>query len=157
MNTTLKLLAAGCIAGLVLGATALLAAGEAGGLQQTGHAPSTNDVLVWDNITKSTNVVADATDAGFVFNFTNLTSGKIVITDVQTSCGCTTVEIPRLPWTIVSGTNGQIAVSVNLSGEEGTIMKTVYVDTDKGAEMLTVNVTTLPATNQPSSKTQSTH
>ena len=152
MNTKVKLLAAGYIAGLVLAATALLSAGEAGGLQQTSHAPSTNDFLVWDNIAKTTNVVADATDASFVFNFTNLTSGKIVITDVQTSCGCTTVEIPNLPWTIVSGTNGQIAVSVNITGEGGDISKTVFVDTDKGTETLTVNVTMLPATNQPVSQ-----
>ena len=68
----------------------------------------------------------------------------MIITDVQTSCGCTKVKIPKLPWTIVPGTNGLIAVSVNLAGESSSVLRTVDVVTDKGTRVLTVKAEKLP-------------
>ena len=37
--------------------------------------------------------------------------------DVHPSCGCTTAELPPVPWTIPPGTNGQIKLTVNLQGK----------------------------------------
>ena len=78
-----------------------------------------------------------------------MTSAKIIINDVFTSCGCTTVEIPVLPWTVVPGTNYQIAVSVNLADEENSISKTVDVVTDQGTDVLTAEVTILAVAKLP--------
>jgi mono/diheme cytochrome c family protein len=101
-------------------------------------------VLAWDGTTKETNAAADADSAHFVFGFTNVSSGNVVILNVHPSCGCTTAELPPLPWTIPAGTNSQIGVTVNLEGKSGMLYKTVAVSTDKGSRQLTVKITILP-------------
>lgn len=76
---------------------------------------------------------------------TNAVPVPVVITTVHPSCGCTTAQLPPLPWTVAPGTNGQIGVTVNLAGKFGTIVKTVHVVTDQGSRDLIVQITILPA------------
>jgi mono/diheme cytochrome c family protein len=103
---------------------------------------STN--LVWDSLTKSTNLLAGGNESHFLFNFTNVSHHAIGILSVRTSCGCTTAQLPPLPWTIAPGTNGSIAVTVAFTAESGTLLKTVTVDTDRGSELLTASTTIIP-------------
>jgi mono/diheme cytochrome c family protein len=70
--------------------------------------------------------------------------GNVVILNVHTSCGCTTAQLPPLPWTISAGTNSQIGVSVNFAGKSGTLLKTVTVTSDKGTQTLMVKINILP-------------
>jgi len=102
------------------------------------------DLLVWDSPRKTTNAAANADAAHFVFSFTNVSPDNVVIMNVHPSCGCTTAQLPPLPWTIPPGTNGEIGVTVNLEGKNGTLFKTVTVSTDKGSTNLVVVVTILP-------------
>jgi mono/diheme cytochrome c family protein len=108
-------------------------------------APNT---LAWDSISKETNVTADVSNAHFVFNFTNISAGNVVILNVRASCGCTTMQLPPLPWIIPAGTNGQIGAIVNFAGKSGPLLKTVTVTSDKGflTLMLKINIqpTVLP-------------
>lgn len=101
-------------------------------------------VLAWDGESKETNVNANAAVAGFVFNFTNVSSSPIVILNVHPSCGCTTAKLPPLPWTLASGTNGQMMATVNLAGKSGTLYKSLNVYTDKGFKTLQLKITILP-------------
>jgi mono/diheme cytochrome c family protein len=112
----------------------------------TSHSsePLGNGVLAWDNTMKETNAPADASNANFVFSFTNVSPGNVVILNVRTSCGCTTAQLPPLPWTLPAGTNGQIGVNVNFAGKSGTLLKTVTVTADKGAQTLMVKINILP-------------
>jgi len=112
----------------------------------TSHSsePLGNGVLAWDNTMKETNAPADASNANFVFSFTNVSPGNVVILNVRTSCGCTTAQLPPLPWTLPAGTNGQIGVNVNFAGKSGTLLKTVTVSADKGAQTLMVKINILP-------------
>ena len=112
----------------------------------TSHAsePLANGVLAWDNTMKETNAPADASNAYFVFSFTNVSPGNVVILNVHTSCGCTTAQLPPLPWTLPAGTNGQIGVTVNFAGKNGTLLKTVTVISDKGTQTLMVKINILP-------------
>jgi cytochrome c553 len=103
-----------------------------------------DNVLSWDSAQKATNVAADVENAHFVFNFTNVSPGNVTILNVHPSCGCTTAQLPALPWTIPSGTNYPIGVTVNLAGKNGTVYKTVNVSTDKGSRDLLVTITILP-------------
>jgi hypothetical protein len=103
-----------------------------------------DNVLAWDNVLKETNVAAEVEDAHFVFNFTNVSPGNVTILNVHPSCGCTTAQLPALPWTIPPGTNYPIGVTVNLLGKTGTIFKTVSVATDNGSRDLLVKITILP-------------
>ncbi len=116
----------------------------------TSHAsePLGNGVLVWDNTMKETNAPANASSAYFVFSFTNVSPGNVVILNVHTSCGCTTAQLPPLPWTLPAGTNSQIGVNVNFAGKSGTLLKTVTITSDKGTQTLMVKINILPPVTQ---------
>lgn len=101
-------------------------------------------ILVWDNLLESVDAAAGQAEAHFTFNFTNVSSDQVVIISVHPSCGCTTAQLPPLPWLVDAGTNGQIGITVNLAGKTGTIFKTVTVATDKGKLDLSVRITILP-------------
>jgi mono/diheme cytochrome c family protein len=112
----------------------------------TSHASEAlaTNTLVWDSTSKETNATADAGNAHFVFSFTNVSAGNVVILNVRTSCGCTTAQLPPLPWIIPAGTNGQIGAIVNFAGKSGTLLKTMTVTSDKGFQTLMLKITILP-------------
>ena len=112
----------------------------------TSHASEqmASGVLAWDNTMRETNAPADASSAYFIFSFTNVSPGNVVILNVRTSCGCTTAQLPPLPWTIPAATNSQIGVTVNFAGKTGTLFKTVTVTSDKGTQILMVKINILP-------------
>jgi mono/diheme cytochrome c family protein len=100
--------------------------------------PATN--VTWDAESKATNAVAGLDHAEFSFCFTNLSAAPLTVINVHTSCGCTTAQLPPLPWAVPAGTNGQIGVRVNLAGKSGTVTKTVTVGTDQGTKTLLVKI-----------------
>ena len=106
--------------------------------------PLPDGILAWDELSKSTDAAADQPQAHFVFSFTNVSPGNVVVLSVRPSCGCTTAELPPLPWTLAPGTNGQIRLTVNLQGRSGTLVKTVNVSTDKGSKTLMLRINILP-------------
>jgi mono/diheme cytochrome c family protein len=75
---------------------------------------------------------------------TNAVPFPVIISQVHPSCGCTTAQLPPLPWTLAPGTNGQIGVTVNLAGKFGTVVKTVHVATSEGSKDLIVQINILP-------------
>lgn len=102
-------------------------------------------VLAWDQLMQSVDAAADQAEAHFTFNFTNVSSGKVVIISVHPSCGCTTAELPPMPWMVEAGAHGQIPITVNIAGRPGSLSKTINVITEKGNMNLTVRVNILPA------------
>src|SRR5476651_2465478 len=68
--------------------------------------PMPDGVLAWDRLMESTNAAADQEQAHFTFSFTNVSSGNVAILNVHPSCGCTTAQLPPLPWIVAPGTNG---------------------------------------------------
>jgi mono/diheme cytochrome c family protein len=101
--------------------------------------------LVWDGKSKKVLLNIGEVEAHMVFNFTNTSPSNIVITAVSPSCGCTTVQLPVLPWTISAGSAGAIPVSVDVAGGSGTLSKSVRVTTDSGTTDLSIEVGILPA------------
>jgi hypothetical protein len=82
-----------------------------------------------------------------VFCFTNLSAISLTLINVHTSCGCTTAQLPPLPWTVPAGTNGQIGVRVNLAGKSGTVTKNVTVGKDQCTNPLLVKIVIEPGSN----------
>lgn len=72
----------------------------------------------------------------------SITSIPVTILNVHPSCGCTTAELPPVPWILPPGTNAIIRVNVNLAGKSGVVFKTVSVTTDQGKTdlMLRINI-----------------
>ena len=77
----------------------------------------------------------------FVFNLTNVSPDEIVIRHVQASCGCTTAQLPPMPWKIPAAGTGQIPVNMNLQGKSGVVAKSITLHTDKGLKALMVKGT----------------
>lgn len=68
----------------------------------------------------------------------------VAILNVHPSCGCTTAEVPPMPWLLPPGTNTTIRVNVNLAGKMGTVFKTVTVTTERGRTDLMLRINILP-------------
>jgi cytochrome c553 len=104
--------------------------------------PLPDGIFAWDELSRATDAAADQPQAHFTFSFTNISSGNVAIVNVHPSCGCTTAQLPTLPWIVAAGANGQIPITVNLAGKSGTLFKTVNVSTDKGSKtlMLRINI-----------------
>lgn len=79
-----------------------------------------------------------------VSSVTNVNAMPITILSVHPSCGCTTAELPPVPWTIAPGGTGQIKLAVNLAGKAGTVFKSVNVATDHGKKDLSLRINIAP-------------
>jgi mono/diheme cytochrome c family protein len=110
--------------------------------------PLPDGVLAWNSLAPGTNVPANSVQAHFLLSFTNISSGNVSISNVHPGCGCTTADLPPLPWTLPAGGSGQIPVTVNLSlnvtGDESTLLKPITIYTDKGFKQLLLRITILP-------------
>ena len=106
--------------------------------------PMPDGILAWDAVTKAVDAAADQAQAQFTFWFTNISSGKFAIVYVKPSCGCTTAQLPELPWMLAPGATGKIGLTVNLQGKNGTLTKTVTVATEKGSRVLMLRINILP-------------
>lgn len=77
--------------------------------------------------------IAHVTTNRVVATVTNSVSPvTIAILTVHPSCGCTTAEVPAMPWVLPPGTNSLLRVKVNLSGKSGILPKHVTITTDHG-------------------------
>ena len=108
-----------------------------------------SDFLAWDASQKEAVAAFGQMDVHFKFAVTNISKEVVTIFKVTTSCGCTTVHLPPMPWALAPGTNVELNVTLNLAGKMGLVFKTVTVSTDKGNKVLMVKGTVQPATNSP--------
>ena len=108
----------------------------------------TPEIIAWDSVDKSVTVNFGEPVAKFQFSLTNASATPVTVVAVTTSCGCTTAQVPPMPWVIAPGKDAAFAVNMNLAGKSGTIPKTVSFATDKGTKHLLVRTTInpLPAT-----------
>jgi mono/diheme cytochrome c family protein len=106
--------------------------------------PLPDGVIDWDGLIKATDATNGQDFARFTFSFTNACTNSITILNVHPSCGCTTAELPPVPWTIPAGSNGVMKVSVNLLGKAGTLFKSVNVTTDRGYKNLMLRINIAP-------------
>jgi mono/diheme cytochrome c family protein len=114
--------------------------------QSLGQLP--DGILAFDATTKEYTTKSGEMEAKFAFSVTNISSNEVVISGVQTSCGCTVAHL-TYPWKLQPSESGVIPLTMNLMGKFGVVFKSATVVTDKGQKMLTVKTTiTPPETNQ---------
>ena len=107
--------------------------------------PLPEGVLAFDATTKTVDTMEGTDFAKFTFSFTNVTANIVTILNVHPSCGCTTAEMPPVPWQLAPGTNGEMRLSVNLAGKSGILNKSVKFTTDKGQRDLWMRINLAPA------------
>jgi mono/diheme cytochrome c family protein len=108
------------------------------------NGPLSDGVIAWDSAAQATNAAADQDQAHFTFSFTNVSGGNVVILNVHPSCGCTTAQLPPVPWMIPPAASEQIPVTINIAGKTGTLIKSINISTDKGSKDLYLRITILP-------------
>lgn len=69
--------------------------------------------------------IPEGPKAVYEFQFINMGTVPLIITNAQASCGCTTPEYPKQP--ILPGKKGKIKVTYNTEGHPGNFIKSVYI------------------------------
>lgn len=97
--------------------------------------------LVWDAMSKSSQLPFMTNVTYFTFYVTNQSSASAAIYSNQTSCDCTAATtVEHLPWELKPGEGGELSVLVNVRGEYGLVTRSVIVYSDHGIQTLTVNM-----------------
>ena len=103
--------------------------------------PPVKPVLAWDAQTKEIKMDLGERTARVSFQLTNTSPVDAVVTLVKPSCGCTTAQLPPIPWTIAPGRDGKIEFAVDVAGKSGTLLKTVSVESTAGNVTLQISIT----------------
>jgi mono/diheme cytochrome c family protein len=111
--------------------------------------PLPDGVLAWNALMQTVEATNEQEFANFTFTLTNISRDGVTILNVHPSCGCTTAEVPPVPWHIPAGGNGEMAFKVNLEGKIGTLFKQVNVTTDKGYKNLMLRINIAPPPPMP--------
>jgi len=92
--------------------------------------------LRWDALDKLVEVPGGRTNHTVTFTCTNRSPTNIVINAIRTSCGCTEVRAPGLPWTLRPGASGRISFSTDLRGKYGRLFKSAAIESSAGTQRL---------------------
>lgn len=75
-----------------------------------------------------------------IFNFENTGDAPLIITNVQTTCGCTATNWEREP--ILPGTKSSIKVNFNSAGKTGRQNKVITIISNSVAPLNQIKITT---------------
>ena len=92
--------------------------------------------LKWDAESKEIQAESGANEVVVKYAFTNITDSEVEIKLVRPSCGCTTLDLPKLPWKIAPGSGGEIAAKIDLRRKRRILSKTITVDSSSGYQTL---------------------
>lgn len=77
-----------------------------------------------------------------VFNFTNTGTKPLVLSNVQTTCGCTATNWPREP--IMPNAEASITVNFNSAGKMGKQNKVVTIYSNAGQDRVKIVTNVMP-------------
>jgi hypothetical protein len=83
--------------------------------------------------------VAEDEKVSYIFTFLNRGTGRLVISSVTTSCGCTIPEYDTKP--IFPGASGNIEVLFDSSGKNGRQTKTITVKSNASKPVVLLKIT----------------
>lgn len=115
-----------------------------GGCSRQATEPEPGHPLVWDAMQKSAAPKFEDGVVRFEFHVTNTAKQPVVVYSVRASCGCTTVDAPRMPWTLAPGERGTVKAIVDFRGKEGEIAKDLLVSTVPGTQRLVMMIQVPP-------------
>jgi len=92
-------------------------------------AKSTNPKIVFEELTHDFGKVSQGIVIEYSFKFKNEGIGKLIVTSVSASCGCTGAVLDGKK-EFEKDETGEIKVTFNTQGREGVQMKTVNVTTN---------------------------
>ncbi len=92
----------------------------------SGNTRNGNNLLVFEDTVHDFGTIDEGSDGTWAFTFTNKGDVPVILSDVRSSCGCTTPEWPREP--IAAGEKGTIKVKYN-TAITGSFSKSISVYT----------------------------
>jgi hypothetical protein len=99
----------------------------------TSFAQATNTnapVIQFEEMGHDFGIIAEGPQYTHSFKFKNVGKAPLIVTNVNTPCGCTTPNFTREP--VMPGKTGEINVSYNSQGRIGVFNKTLSVQTNMG-------------------------
>lgn len=107
--------------------------------------PMPDGIMAFDSESEERTVTEGEPEANFKFVFTNISKKDVTITDVHTSCSCTTTDLPTSPWKIAPGKVGELPVVMDVEHEPpGTVSQSVTLITLQGTKELSVETIVKP-------------
>ncbi|HUR58186.1 MAG TPA: c-type cytochrome [Opitutaceae bacterium] len=100
--------------------------------------------LRWDAIEQTIVSPPGAQKVDFIFTVTNHSAQPVSLRAVHPSCGCTTFQLPLMPWTLAPRARFFLHGSVDLRHKTGLLSKTIGVESTVGLQTLTINVQISP-------------
>ena len=100
------------------------------------------DALTFDSLVHEFGSVPEGEQATHVFAFTNTGAAPLTLTEVQTSCGCTTPEYTTDA--VAPGESGSITVVYDSQGRPGPFTKRITVRAGDAAVALQIRGTVVP-------------
>lgn len=103
--------------------------------------PAGNNLLAklkWDKMEHDFGQIKKGIPVNFEFQFTNKTNQPVLITNIQTSCGCTTTNYPKEP--IAPNKTAKISATYN-AANLGAFTKTLTVTTTAEKNPVVLKIT----------------
>lgn len=103
--------------------------------------PAGNNLLAklkWDKMEHDFGQIRKGVPVNFEFQFTNKTNQPILISNIQTSCGCTTTNYPKEP--IAPNKTAKISATYN-AANVGAFTKTLTVTTTAESTPVVLKIT----------------
>lgn len=100
--------------------------------------------LVWDAVQQRRVVDEGAEPLLFRFRMTNVSRQAVVIEKVSASCGCTTFDTRKMPFSLAPGDSEDIQIRMSVTGKWGTITKSLLVHGSQAAWTLLVTAEIVP-------------
>ncbi|HEY5536896.1 MAG TPA: DUF1573 domain-containing protein [Ignavibacteria bacterium] len=97
-------------------------------------AKSTNPKIVFEELTHDFGKVAQGTVLEHSYKFKNEGSGKLIVSSIRASCGCTGAVLDGKK-EFEENETGEIKVTLNTQGREGIQVKTVFVTSNDSTQM----------------------
>lgn len=94
--------------------------------------------LQWDAMQKRAAPKFEDGVVKFEFHVTNTAARPVKIYGIRPTCGCTTVEAPRMPWTLAPGERGTVRATVDFLGKEGEVARDLVVSAVEGTQSLSM-------------------
>lgn len=122
---------------LTLGACSGNQANNAAGNTQN-TAPSNNQTMVFEKETHDFGQIKSGERVSYLFRFTNKGNEPLVISRIDTGCGCTAGDYPKEP--VLPGEKGSITVFFNSSGRIGQQSQSARVFTNIASEPIVLRI-----------------
>lgn len=129
-------------------ATAIQASAKPNSEEAAPKTKKAYPVIAFNEINHDFGDISQGDVVKHVFSFTNKGEAPLVISDIKTSCGCTTPSYTKEP--IPSGGSGQIEVQFNSTGRSGIQKKQIKVITNTEGSISVLNISSNVLTSEDS-------